>query len=199
MHAAVGAVMASLPQGRGGHGGSVTAVAGGTAIGGNGGRGGAAGSPDAGGGGGGGWGGDYMRGGNGGDAWRPGRPALGAIAPYAHDPVFEAMVKTVPELEAQLFDQYGLPAYGFGGDGYVSHIVCDGRSYCLNVLLHLLQNPWKPLIADLEVIDKVDEIFTLTGLGGEGQLWWDCAVKHFPQETGIVMKHVRDCDEKAHR
>lgn len=98
-----------------------------------------------------------------------------------------------------MFDLYGLPVVGQGGDGYVAYIVHEGRTYCLNVLLHLLQHRRKPLVTDLGVIDKVDEIFSLTGLAGDGQQWWDCAVKHFPVETQAVMRHVRECEDKAQR
>lgn len=175
---------------RGGHGGTVEIVDGtGTAEGGNGGRGG---GPGCGQGGDGGSaklvGNGYIRGGDGGDAGRPGRPALGAASPLCYIDSSGLSLSGVTDL-------YGIPQPGKGGDSRTAYVVHDGYRYCFNILLRLINGPVPREFDKPEIIDKIDEIVAQRGIKLD-QIWWDLAVKEFPEETAQVMSHMRMCEAK---
>jgi hypothetical protein len=174
---------------RGGHGGDAIIVDGpGIAVGGNGGRGGAKGY---------GQGGDggraisgpakvlgpgLVKGGDGGDAGRPWRPALGAQSPLAS---VESFSNSFPGKT----DIYGIPQPGKGGDSYIAYIEWNGRKYCMNILLQLIQ------LSKPSIIDRVDEMAADLKITAE-QDWWNLAIKEFPEETEQVMAHMRTCEDR---
>ena len=173
---------------RGGHGGSVEIIGAGVADGGNGGRGGAPGHGQGGDGGGGRHhGSGYARGGDGGDAGRPARPALGAVSTMCHT---DASWLQIPGMT----DIYGIPQPGKGGDSYTAYVNHEGRKYCFNILLQLLNGPIPDIIDNTEIIDIIDETGRINGITTE-QEWWDSAVRKFPAETAKVMAHMRNCED----
>lgn len=173
---------------RGGHGGSVEIIGdGGVAEGGNGGRGGSSGCGRGGDGGGGThYGTVYARGGDGGDAGRPARPALGAASPMSY---VDSSWISLPSMT----DVYGIPQPGKGGDSHIEYVYHDGYWYCLNVLLRLIQGPIPEIINSPDVIDAVDGCAASAGIQ-TGQVWWDLAVREFPEETSRAMSHIRECE-----
>ena len=90
-------------------------------------------------------------------------------------------------------DDYGIPQPGLGGDSYVAFVSHDGRDYCLNVLLRLIQGPVPAIVSDPSIIDAVDELGSAEGIATP-QDWWDVAVKKFPVETTKVVAHMRACE-----
>lgn len=176
-------------QSRGGDGGSASIKNGvGTAVGGNGGRGG---TMNGGSGGGGGnavaTGSGYARGGDGGDAGRRARPSLGACSPLAYT------------LDAQMLnalglcDAYGIPQPGRGGDSHIAYIIHEGRQYCLNIALHLMQGPVPSWIQCRAIIDTIDDEAELQKIGS-AQEWWDLAVQYFPAEMARITAYMRKCE-----
>jgi len=169
---------------RGGHGGSgQVAGDGGKAIGGDGGRGGDAGYGNGGDGGGASLHGTGVSiGGDGGDAGRIGRPALGARSTCERPDVRSGPFGPILLLSA--VDAYGILVPGRGGDGGIAFIEHNGREYCLNVLLRLLEI-WHP-----KMIDVVD------GFGASSpQEWWDRAIRSFPFVCERAMEHMRTCED----
>lgn len=177
---------------RGGHGGSVEIIGGpGIAEGGNGGRGGALGCGQGGDGGGGThFGGGYSRGGDGGDARRTCRPALGARSSMCYgDPSWLDLPR--------MADIYGIPQPGKGGDSHTAYVSHEGRQYCLNILLQLLDGYAPKLAVIPGIIDSIDAIGYERGISTE-QRWWDLAVEKYPEETAKVVAHVRASEEGHH-
>lgn len=177
---------------RGGHGGSVEVIGeSGTAEGGNGGRGGAEGHGQGGDGGGGKhYGSGYSRGGDGGDAGRPARPALGARSGLCYT---DSSWLDIPGMT----DIYGIPQAGKGGDSQTAHVFYEGRQYCLNILLQLLDGYAPKLAVIPGIIDSIDAIGYERGISTE-QRWWDLAVEKYPEETAKVVAHVRASEEGHH-